>query len=175
MPIRTEWMQETNLIIYTIKIFIISFYTYFTSIKLLNIKLNKKTFLKTLIWIIGTCLICVFIKTQVDFNSVILFSTFSLSILFTINTKSGIGYSIIVNALSSSINYCIYFISTILSFIPFSIIKIENIYTNFVVIMVIYTLLLSLVLAIKKIKYGFSFLKKNRNNNFFDILILKNQ
>ena len=172
MPIRTEWMQETNLIIYTIKIFIISFYTYFTSIKLLNIKLNKKTFLKTLIWIIGTCLICVFIKTQVDFNSVILFSTFSLSILFTINTKSGIGYSIIVNALSSSINYCIYFISTILSFIPFSIIKIENIYTNFVVIMVIYTLLLSLVLAIKKIKYGFSFLKKNRNNNFFDILIL---
>ena len=167
-----EWIVDTNMIIYAVRLLFICTYTYFTSLKILNIKFAKNTILTTLIWIICTSVICTIIKTQVNFSSVILFMTFSVSVILSINTKSGMGYSIIVNTLSSSFNYCVYFISTILSFIPFYILKIENEYINFMIIMVIYTIILLNLLNIKKIKYGIIFFKENKNNNFFDILIL---
>ena len=172
MPIQTEWIQDTNLIVYIIKIFIISIYTYFTSLRILNIKLNKKTFFTILTGITITCLLCTIMKTRISFNSVILLITFSISIIFSINTKNGIGYSIMINALSVSINYCVYCISTILGFLFYSIIKLESIYMNFIVIMIIYTIILSGIFKIKKIKYGINFLIKNRTNKFLDILIL---
>ena len=171
-----EWITDTDLILYVIKIFLISIATYFTSIKMINLKLDKslskKRLMTAIIFIIGTCLICMFVKTKIEFNSVILLITFSLSTLFCLNTKSGMGYSIIINTLSLSINYCIYCLSAILGFIIFKIMKIENIYFNFILIIIIYFLLLNTILTIKKIKYGITFLKEKRKDNFFDILIL---
>lgn len=171
-----EWITDTDLILYVIKIFLISIATYFTSIKMINLKLDKslskKRLMTAIIFIIGTCLICMFVKTKIEFNSVILLITFSLSTLFCLNTKSGMGYSIIINTLSLSINYCIYCLSAILGFIIFKIMKIENIYFNFILIIIIYFLLLNTILKIKKIKYGITFLKEKRKDNFFDILIL---
>lgn len=174
MPIQSEWIQNIDLILYGIKIFFISIYTYFTSLKILHIKFNLKlnTVLGTLIWTCAICMICMFLKINVDFNSVILCIIFCTSINFSVNTKSGMGYSIIVNAISLSINYCIYSLSAILGFIIYSILEIENIYINFIIIMIIYGLILNIILKIKKIKYGITFLKEKRNDNFFDILIL---
>ncbi len=176
MPIQVEWIKDTNITLYIIKIFAISICTYFTSFKILNINLNrklsKKIALRTLIWITLTSLICTFIKTKIDFNYVIFIITFSLSIIFSINTKNKIGYSIIVNAISLSINYCTYCLSAILGFIIFFILKIESVHINFIIIMIIYFLMLNIILRIKKIKYGITFLKEKRNDNFFDILIL---
>ena len=176
MLTETEWITDTDLILYVIKIFLISIATYFTSIKMVNLKLDKnlskKRLMTAIIFIIGTCLICMLVKTKIEFNSVILLITFSLSTLFCLNTKSGMGYSLIVNAFSLSINYCIYCLSAILGFIIFKIMKIENIYFNFILIIIIYFLLLNTILKIKKIKYGITFLKEKRKDNFFDILIL---
>ena len=174
MPIQIEWIKDTDITLYVIKIFAISICTYFTSFKILNIndKLNRKVALGTLIWITLTSLICTFIKTNVSFNCVIFIITFSMSIIFSINTKNKIGYSILVNAISLSINYCTYCLSAIVGFIIFFILKIESVYINFIIIMIIYFLQLNLILRIKKIKYGITFLKEKRNDNFFDILSL---
>ena len=172
MHIQAEWTENTYLIIYTIRILIIGLCTYFTSIKILNYEINKSTTIILSMWMICTSIICAIIQKRVDLSSIIIFTAFSISIIFSINTKSGIGYSILINAFSLSINYCIYFLSTILSFIPYSIIKIENVYLNFLIIMSIYIIILTLTLKINKIKYGINFLKEKRYNKFFDSLIL---
>lgn len=172
MPIQTELTRDIDIVIYFIKLIFIGFYTYLTSIKILNIKLKKRKNIISLIWIIITSIICTILQSRITFSSAILLLTFSLSIIFSINTKSGIGYSIIINTLSLSVNYCIYCLSTILSFIIYFTLKVENLYINLVIIMLIYTIILFSIFKIKKLKYGINFLAKNRNNNFFDVLIL---
>lgn len=172
MPVQTEVITNTDIIIYFMKLIFISLCTYFTSIKILNVKVDRAIIASTLLWNIFTSIISTIIQVNVSFSSVILFMIFSISIIFSITTKSGMGYSIIINAISLSINYCIYGLSTILGFIIYSILKIQNIYINLIIIMSIYILILNIVLKIKKVKYGITFLKEKRHDNFFDILIL---
>ena len=107
MPIQNEWIEETNLILYVVKLVLMGLCTYFTSLKLLNIKTNKKTSLPVLVWIGCICIICTIIHSKINFGTVILIMIFSISIIFSIYTKNGIGYSIINTAFSLSINYCI--------------------------------------------------------------------
>ena len=66
MQIQSEWVEETNLILYIIKLILIGLCTYFTSIKLLNIEVNKKTPLLVFIWIIFICVICTIIKSKIN-------------------------------------------------------------------------------------------------------------
>ena len=117
MPVQTEVITNTDIIIYFMKLIFISLCTYFTSIKILNVKVDRAIIASTLLWNIFTSIISTIIQVNVSFSSVILFMIFSISIIFSITTKSGMGYSIIINAISLSINYCIYGLSTILGFI----------------------------------------------------------
>lgn len=167
-----EWITDINIIIYTLKSLLIFLYTYITSIKILDIKLSNKKKILVLIFIIFTSIICTVIQEKLSYSSALIYIIFSISIIFSLSTKCGIGYSIIVNGLSLSINYCIYFITLILDFILYKIINISSEYINFIIIFTIYIIILNKILKLKKIKYGINFLRENKNNNFFDILIL---
>ena len=167
-----EWVGDTNIIVYSLKFLLIALCTYFTSIKILDEKISKKDTIILFIWIIITDIICSIIKVKVDYSSIIICLVFSLSIIFSRLTKNGLGYSIIINGLSLSINYCIYSISLIFDFILYLTIKISSEYVNFIIIFIIYIIILNRILKLKKIKYGITFLKENKNNNFFEILIL---
>ena len=164
--------NNTYLIIYALRLLMIGICTLFTSIKILNIKTNKIILETEIIWIICTCIICTIIHEKVNLSTIIIFVGFSISIIFSIQTKIGIGYSILINTFSLSINYCIYFLSTILSYIPYHFINVNNIYINFLIIGGIYLIIVILCLKINRIKYGLNFLKENKNSSFFDILIL---
>ena len=167
-----EWIGNTNLLVYIIKFVIIAFCTYITSIKLLGTKINKKEIIILSIGIFITAIICSILKMTVDYSNIIICLIFSLSVIFSKLTKSGMGYSIMINGLSLSINYFIYLISLIIDFILYKVIKISSEYINFIIIFTIYIILLNIILKFKKIKYGINFIKGNTNNNFFDILIL---
>ena len=121
MLAQIEWIGNMDSVIYILKLIFISIFTYFTSGKTVNIKADKKTVVLSIIWIICICIICTSLKSLVNFSIIILLMISSISIIFSINTKSGIGYSIVINTFAFCINYCIYFLSTILSFIVFSI------------------------------------------------------
>lgn len=172
MPVQIEELTHTDIIIYFIKLSIISSYTYLTSLKILNIHQKKTTLILILIWNICMSIVSTIIQIQISFSNVVLFIIFYLSIVFSKTTKSKIGYSIIINVISLSINYCTYYLSTILGFILYKIMMIQNIYINFILIMTCYFILLKIIFKFKKIKYGITFLKERRNDNFFDILIL---
>ncbi len=166
-----EWITDVNIVIYTLKSLFIFLYTYITSIKILDIELSKKKKLLVLIMIIFISIFCTIIQERLLYSSVLICIIFSISIIFSLSTKNGIGYSIIINSFSLCINYCMYALSAMLSFIPFLFIKIEKEFINFVIIIFIYTIIFINILKIKKIKYGINFFKENRNNSVFDIIV----
>ena len=156
-----------------IKIFIISLYTEFTNLKILNIKNISK--IKTIVYIATIFLfgiIYILVKNYFDVTIGIMLLDILLSILFSINTKNKLGYSLLITTLSISINYIFYIISVSICFFISLILKINNNIMNIIVIIFIYTIILIKLTNVRKIKYGLSFLIKNKSNEFFEILIL---
>ena len=104
MPVQIEELRHTDIIIYFIKLSIISSYTYLTSLKILNIHQKKTTLILILIWNICMSIVSTIIQIQISFSNVVLFIIFYLSIVFSKTTKSKIGYSIIVFMLATKLD-----------------------------------------------------------------------
>ena len=164
---------ETQVLNDFIKIFIISLYTQITSFKILNIKnISKVKIIISIITIFLFGIIYVFIKDYFNVTIGIMIIDILLSILFSINTKNKFGYSMLIITLSISINYILYTVSVSICFFISLILEINNKILNIIVIIAIYTIILSSLTNIRKIKYGITFLIKNKENEFFEILIL---
>lgn len=170
IPINIDDISALN---YIIKIFFISICTYFTFSKIINnkIKLDIKFMIATISMMFISIIIGI-IKEKTDSLSSLIYLVLLLSILNSINTKNNIGFSILITTISISINYIIFFMAIILSFIPNLKIGIQNDFISLLLIVAIYITLLVLIFKIKKFKYGLSFLKNNIRNDFFDLLIL---
>ena len=74
--------------------------------------------------------------------------------------------------ISLAINYVISFCTIIISFIVNVIIQINDNYVNLGIIIVSHIALLYNVLKMKRLKYGLSFLKGSKENDYIDILVL---
>ena len=119
--------------------------------------------IKLLIVFIFTVLIttiCGLIKYVSNSFTSIIFLIFSLSLLYSIITKTKIGYSILNTIISLSINYILFFITVVIYFIPSIIFNISNHYINLFAIVCIYIILVCIFFKIKRFKNGFSFLNK---------------
>ncbi len=93
----------------------------------------------------------------------------SISILFdNYNLKK----SVIITLISATINFIINCISITIYSIPVFIFKSDNDYINGMMIFTLRILILVLMTRIKRIKYGFQFVKNNKENTYLDIIIL---
>ena len=163
------YMNQTT---YMIKIIIISLYTYYTFVKIINSKTN---FHKNLYIMIATILISIIVCIiKYKTNSFISITCLILLLggLYSLVTKNNIGYSILITVISLSVNYSVFFIAIITSFIPNIILNIQNDYLSLILIILIYGIYMRMLLKLKKLKYGVGFLQKNSTNEYFDILIL---
>ena len=169
------WLDNVNDIIYILKILFTGILTYYISIKITKAKITMSLY-KLFIFFIA--IICIPLLAQIikGLNGIeissIIYVVLMISVLFSITTKNKLGYSILVNTISASINQIIFFIATVVSFIPYNILRIKSEYFNFFIIICIYLILLILCLKMKRIKHGIGFLTKNKNNQYFDMLIL---
>ena len=176
MVIDLEWIQNnTNLVIYFIKTTILSIATFYTSVKLLNIKEYWSIKYK-IIFTIGSIGISAFSRiinkvTTIDISTIMYIIILS-STLFKFATKCNFGYSICVIAIALSINQISFILASVLEFFIYMICKIRSEYINFIVIILIYLFIIFFILKIKRIKNGVSILKKNKDNNYFNLLIL---
>ena len=161
---------EINTILYCIKITFIGIFTYLTSLKIIDRKWQSK--IKNIIMIIPVSIICGIIKDNFNYLYNIILFDLLLSIIFSKTSNNNIGYSIILTTFSLSINYILYFISTILSFFPIAIMNINNDIITFVCIIIFYIILILSVNKVKRLKNGINFLKKNIQNDYIDIIIL---
>lgn len=143
---------------------------YYTNFKITNQKINNNfklicNIVIVLLFTIG----CGFIRYKVNYFMSMVCSILLLAIIFS---KDNIRRGVLTSVISLSINYIFSAVAVIFDFFICKIIKIENDYINLVVIIIIHIILLFSVLRIKRVKYGFSFLKKNVQNEYIDIFIL---
>ncbi len=164
---------ESNIIEF-IKMFIIASFTIIFNYKILDIKINlrKGKILKVISCLIIIDIFCLYIKNISNSTMSILFINFLISLLFSSTTSNKIGYSILITTLSLSINYIIYIVSTTICFVIFKITAISNEYIIITLIILIYILLMTILCKIKRYNRGITFLKKNKDNENFEILIL---
>ena len=162
-----------NNMIEFIKIFIIAIFTTITNLKILNIKIYKKgNIIKIIIATFITVSFCVYIEKVSNSTVSILCLNFIISLIFSNITSNKIGYSILITTLSLCINYMMYTIASIICFIIFKTLNINNKLMIITFIAIIYIVLINALYKIKRFSKGISFLKKNKNNDYFEILIL---
>ena len=165
---------EINYIVDIIKMFFIILYTYCIAYKIVNEKNLKNNKIFILIIFIILAIISKVIKNVYGYLYCIIYLDFLLAILFSKLTKNNMGYSILIITMSLSISYIIFFISLGISFFPNIILKINNSFISLFIIIFIYTMLVYMMLKVKRITKGFSFLKNKDKfkSEVMDILIL---
>lgn len=168
-----ESLGDINIVIYILKTFFISIFTYNTALKSVNKKYDNIYINIIAYVIIGIiAIICGEIKFLANsFNSLI-FLIISLSVLFSKITKEDMGYSMLIVIFSLGINYSVFIIATAISFIPTVVFNLENDSINLGIIITIYGLLDILLFKIKRFKKGFLFLQRKIRNEYSNILIL---
>lgn len=129
----------------------------------------------TYIILISIAIIYTVIRKISTFFNGLLCLIFMLAMVFGINIKSNIGYSLCTTIICSSINYILYFIAGCISYIIrnlFNISSNSNSYTSIIIFMIIYVLVVYLFSKIKRFKHGIAFLQKKIKDDYFDALIL---
>lgn len=165
-------LNDLNIVIYIMKMFLMGLCTYYTFTHIINTKIQfnfKFGFIVLFTFII--VFIHTILKSNYHFTSIILF-LISLSILYSFITQIKIGYSILVTLCSFSLNYIVYVISLSIGFFHNIISGIQNDIINLILIYIIHFILLYFLFKIRKFKNGFAFLQRNLSNEYFDILVL---
>lgn len=162
-----------DIIIYFMKSIILNIYTYFCFIKISN---NKSKSSRNLFLIIGLSLIfsiiCTYIEFFIDSFIAVIILCLSYGCLLGKITRNRMGYSIIITIISYAICTIFYVASVIIEYIFYDKIGIDNYYLNFIIIVIIQSILLFRFLKIKRFKNGFDFLYKKLNNDFSDIVMI---
>ena len=170
-----EWLTDKNILINIIKMIIMILFTYYSCIKITNSKTktanSKAVFISGIILIV---IICIYLlgKLEIIEINTLIYSIFIVAIAFSINTTNKLGYSILITTISVSINQIIFYIASIIGFIPYLVFKIENEFVNFWIIVFIYIIILLKIIKIKRLKNGIKFLEKQKNNEYFNLVIL---
>ena len=163
-------LNDITNIIYTLKIISISIMTYYTNTKITNVKFNNKIII--LILLITSAAICSVIKYLSNSMLSIICLIFLLSSLFARFSNNRLGYSLLINSVSISINYIFFIIAIIITYFPYKIINIENDYINLLLIDFVYFLMIILFFKIKRFKNGFNFIKRTRTNEILEIITM---
>lgn len=166
--------QDTDKIIYVIKLFFITICTYYTFMKVTNKKETnfiKITFTVFLTGII--CVICGEIKYTLDYLSSLICLVLLLGMLYSIINKNEFIHNIACIIICLSINYVIFFIAIALNFLPnVLILDANNDWLNLFIMIAIHIILLYGLFKIKRFKNGFQFLQENDKTDYFYIIIL---
>lgn len=169
--IELEKLNVINAIVSIIRIYFISIYTDVAVSKITGIReQTKKDRSKRLIIIFFIAIIYSAIIQVSSFLNGIIFLIFSLSTLISKNINNKLGYTLIVTTISLGINYVLFFISISITYFLNLIIKVENRLIILFSLIIIYTFLIYIFFGIKRFKYGFSFLRKNLENEGFEIM-----
>ena len=144
--------------------------TYYSNFKIMNRKITADfKFIRDIFIIIIFSIICGIIRYKANYLISIMSSVLVISIIFN---KDNIKNGILTTIISMSINYIISFVTVIIDYIFVKMIKIDNDYINLMVIIICHVIILSGFFRLKRFKYGISFLKKEKRNEYMDIFIL---
>ena len=164
-------IEEFNIIIYILKTYFISIFTYYIALKSINKRITYKFYIIPIV-MITVSVICGTIKYYSDSFYSIICLDILLAIIFSKFSKNDIAYSILIMTISLSINYIFLFLATALMFLPSVIINVQNDYINLTFIIMLYISLTYAFSKIKRFKHGFSFLQNKLSDEYFALIVL---
>jgi len=152
-----------------IKVSIINVFTYYTATKIMN-KRQEENNVRIIIINILISVIYYFLRGKMGLISAMIILVCLLAIVISKHTSKNIGYTIICTSISLTINNILYSIASAMIYMPSRIFNITNNYILGAAIILIYLILISCFIRMKKIKNGFDFLNTNVDNEYFEIL-----
>ena len=155
-----------------VKVIFISLCTYYTYLKiedkiLANIKKDIIfSFIIVIIAIIATSL-----KIKFNFFVSKFFLITMMSLIYVLRDGESIEKAFLLNIISLSINYIIFFLAIWIMYIINSIHVIQNDNINLAIMMFIHCVLLYILSKLRRIKHGISFLNNKTQNEFLNMII----
>ena len=155
----------------SLKIFIIYILNFYTSIKILD-KTDNKLMQKVEIIIISLIgsIIYKYLNGETSSNGLIIILIVT-TVGFATVFKTKITYTLVINEISLAINQIVLILAIIISYIIRGLLKVNNDYIELASIMVIYFVLIILLWKINRIKHGITFLKRQKNNEYFNMVL----
>lgn len=153
-------LEEINIFISCLEIYIISIFTYYIALKMIDSK--EKTKNKVLLIVICgiIAIICALIKFQTNSFYSMMCLALMESLIFSKFQKKDVTYSIMIIVVSLSINYIILILAGMVTFLPNYVMKIQSNYIEFISLMVIYIILIYRFTKLKRLKKRISIFKK---------------
>jgi len=167
-----ELPNHAYIIIFFIKSFVMNMFIYYSYNKITIITDNRSNNLKLFL---AFDLIVNIIYTYLEFNInsalyVIIMYMAIAAFLGTI-TKNKLGYSLIVTAIAYAICNIALLLSTIISYIPHTLIYKDNYYLSVISVLLFQYLFVYLFFKIKKFRNGFAFLNRKLNKEIIDVIV----
>ena len=148
----------------------ISVFTYYFSLKIINYKLkNIKNFFIIALSIIIISVLYIEIKTYLGFLYSTIFLILLLSFVLSKFTKNTISYSIFLITLSLSINYAIFILAGSLTYFIIHIINLKNKSIAVIYVLIIYSICIYNFSKIKKFRRGFTFLQNDLTKDYISM------
>ena len=152
-------------------IFFIMIFTLKFNYRILDIKEKYKNLPIYFLALIVIDILAIIIRNKIGETAQIMSLTMFIALIFSNKINKNIGYSIMITTISVSINYFMCLISITVNYFIFKFFEV-NTYIILIGILSIYIILLKIILNMKKLKKGITFLKKNEQNEYFGLLIL---
>ena len=166
-------MNDVGVIIYVLKLILISLLSYYTSFKIINKKEKlSKNILCNIVIILFINIICGIIKYKTNSLTSILTLILSISFVFVKTINCELGFAILIQLISFSINCILFLLVSVLSFVPVIIFDVKNIYLSFLFIFIAYIVILFMFLKIKRVRNGLIFLQKTAGNDYMNLTLL---
>ena len=160
--------EKIDIIIELLKFLVICLFMIYTNNKIISIANETKT--KKLIYFMST-IIVMLANVYLKINNYILAIIYMI-IIYAIMNKFKLIYSSVINLLSFAINLVIFVLSSALIYFPARVLNVENKILNFIVINIIQGILVILFWKIKRVHNGITFLRKWKNDEYINLLLL---
>ena len=161
--------ENIEMTIYVIKNIFAIICSYFIFFKVIGRK-NEKNILLVIVSSIAIAILVAYVKYNIGTFIGMVVMIILFSILCSINSKCGMGYTIVIAIISLSINYVVFVVAITIVFLINIKSSIQNDFINLSFMMLIDLILLKGLFSIKRFKYGITFL--NKNNQYIDLILL---
>lgn len=161
--------ENIEMTIYVIKNIFAIICSYFIFFKVIGRK-NEKNILLVIVSSIAIAILVAYVKYNIGTFIGMVVMIILFSILCSISSKCGMGYTIVIAIMSLSINYVIFVVAITIVFLINVKSSIQNDFINLSFMMLIDLILLKGLFSIKRFKYGITFL--NKNNQYIDLILL---
>ena len=166
-------LKDVNIILKIIQLCFIILFSNYLFIKIMNIKnISIANIIFNLLIAPIISVVLRILEHEIDSYFSIFTLILIVGLINELYYKKEIIFNLLITMICLSINYVVYIISLMISFIPCSIFKINNDIISFILIILIYTYIMCNILKIKKLRYGINFLQNILKNSYFDLLIL---